>query len=604
MSVEIDTDEFERHIYGRNPVAWFETWGRIEDKEVGSDPDKAPEANYLQVQVGEAIEWCLANKRPIRLILYKPRQQGCSTITVEVLYVLGRYVKMKILIIGGQASQTDNLWKILKHYGNQDKFGWGNTWDCNETTGKCSNGTLWERETAGDKEAGRSGNFHAVIATEVARWPTDGAKNASDVLNSVLNCVGDGPGTCVIMESTAQGPKGEFPKTWSKAVSLAEARAGTFGNGYIKIFAPWFKFKRCRTKLDAGETPDTLRKKIADANDTKALRVWEDLDLAPEQVKWFHEVLNKPECGGDEMKRDREYPTYEADGFKASAPSRFDLRCLELLDRYAATRKNDLKFGVMELPADVIGNQYYRALFRPTEAKGAEVCILEPPTPGESYVLATDNGRGISFTEGDDTDPHAVVVWRKGRIGERGWQPGEVAACLMPENRWDQDILAELVARLAGYYGGCMVVPEENRGELLISELRKKGVQLYQQEPPKDKVEQEIPKSRKFGWSTTPETKRFLTENLASYIRQYNKMGSGIRIGMQWIIDECRTFVRHKDGTEGALKIAGCHDDFVIALAIAVACEALATTYWPRATAGARQADGLPSEDNGHSGVW
>ena len=30
------------------------------------------------------------------------------------------------------------------------------------------------------------------------------------------------------------------------------------------------------------------------------------------------------------------------------------------------------------------------------------------------------------------------------------------------------DILAELVARLSGMYGRCMVVPEENRGELLI----------------------------------------------------------------------------------------------------------------------------------------
>ena len=74
--VHIDPLELERHVYGSNPVAWFETWGRIEDKEVGSDPDKAPCANYLQRKVGEAIEWCLKHKRPVRLILYKPRQQG------------------------------------------------------------------------------------------------------------------------------------------------------------------------------------------------------------------------------------------------------------------------------------------------------------------------------------------------------------------------------------------------------------------------------------------------------------------------------------------------------------------------------------------------
>ena len=291
--------DIERHVYGSNPVAWFEVHGRIEDKEVGSDPNAAPSANYLQRVVGEAIEWCLANRRPIRLILYKPRQQGCSTITIEVLYVLGRYVKMKILVIGGQASQTDNLWKILRYYGEKDQMDWGNTWECNAERGTCSNGTLWERETAGDKEAGRSGNFHAVIATEVARWPTDGAKNASDVLNSVLNCVGDGPGTCVIMESTAQGPKGEFPKTWSKAVTLDQMKKGEFGNSYIKIFAPWYKFPRCWTALEPGETAESLRAVIEKAGDEKAIRVWDDLKLSPEQIKWYHLVLEKPECGGD-----------------------------------------------------------------------------------------------------------------------------------------------------------------------------------------------------------------------------------------------------------------------------------------------------------------
>lgn len=596
--------DIERHVYGSNPVAWFEVHGRIEDKEVGSDPNAAPSANYLQRVVGEAIEWCLANRRPIRLILYKPRQQGCSTITIEVLYVLGRYVKMKILVIGGQASQTDNLWKILRYYGEKDQMDWGNTWECNAERGTCSNGTLWERETAGDKEAGRSGNFHAVIATEVARWPTDGAKNASDVLNSVLNCVGDGPGTCVIMESTAQGPKGEFPKTWSKAVTLDQMKKGEFGNSYIKIFAPWYKFPRCWTALEPGETAESLRAVIEKAGDEKAIRVWDDLKLSPEQIKWYHLVLEKPECGGDPMKRDREYPTYEEDGFKASAPSRFDLKALEMLDKYAVTRRDELRFGVLEMPADCDPLQYDRVVFRPTEKKLAEICILEMPTPGDQYLIATDNGRGISFTEGDDTDPHAVIVWRKGKINVRGeWEPGQVAACLMPENRWDQDILAELVARLHGMYGRCMVVPEENRGELLIKCLRDKGVSLYQQEPPKDKVEQEIPKSRKFGWSTTPESKRFLTENLASYIRQYHKPGTGIRIAMEWIISELRTFVRHKDGSEGALKLAGCHDDFVIALAIAVACEAMATAYFPPRGPSMRP-DGLPDEDGGAGGLW
>lgn len=992
MHVEIadfDFEALERAAYGRNPVAWFEIWGRIEDKNVGSDPNQAPKANYLQAKVGEAIELCLKAKRPIRLILYKPRQQGCSTITVEVLYVLGRVVKMKILVIGGQASQTDNLWKILRYYGAQDKFNWGNTWDCNAERATCSNGTTWERETAGDKEAGRSGNYHAVIAcvpgntqvigehgtskairdvvvgerivthlgnstevaalrsmpntkgdlfeivpyigvpvsftfdhavwtkngwvdagdikpgdfvsmpirrisntrrliqfadspirkqgggkprpfanaevelteefgyfigyylaegcvcyserrypskitfthddesrdrgyadrairavnhlvtstyesrngtsnaihrelrcsslanwinmefgsakaggkripdwvfeagtefcrgivtgylcgdgskngaigggrkydkvnakcvypsilpqirdiiasfgwgwagirhevgasrygrncrdlwqadwngnvgrilrglmglpalevsprkirdgkyhiengmvwikvkevrrcrcdevwdlatshadgsfrtlgfschnTEVARWPTDGAKNASDVLNSVLNCVGDGEGTVVIMESTAQGPKGEFPKTWQGAVTIEEFAAGKYGNGYIKIFAGWYRFPRCWTKLDPGETPETLRKKIADAGDSKALRIWDQLNLQPEQIKWYHEVLGKPECGGDPMKRDREYPTFEADGFKASSPSRFSLEALEILEAKALPRRDEIIWATLQLPPeeinkpDVRDRNYRLAMPMPCTRDEAEVAIMEMPIEGESYIVATDNGKGMSYTEGGDTDPNAIVVWKRGSWGERGnWRPGEVVACLVPETRWDQDVLAEVVALLSGLYGCCMVVPEANRGEMLISELRKRGVMIFERDRKKTEVEQGK-ETKLWGYNTTPESKRYLTENLAARIRQWNTDATGIRIWFQWIIDELRTFVRHKDGTEGALKIAGCHDDFVMALAIAVACEASATVYYRPFRAEKVRIAGLPGQDTDERGVW
>lgn len=79
-------------------------------------------------------------------------------------------------------------------------------------------------------------------------------------------------------------------------------------------------------------------------------------------------------------------------------------------------------------------------------------------------------------------------------------------------------------------------------------------------------------------------------------------MGAGIRLAFPWIISELRTFVRHKDGTEGALTIAGCHDNFVIALAIALACLESATTYWPQTVRDGR-AEGLPVEAGARE-VW
>lgn len=592
--------DLERAVYASNPVAWFEIYGRIEDKHVGSDPDKAPVANYLQRAVGEAVQWCLANGKPVRMLLYKPRQKGCSTISVEVLYVLSRFVKMKIMIIGGQASQTDNLWKILRYYGENDTFDWGNAWTLNEERARCTNGTLWERETAGDPEAGRSGNYHACLMTEVARWPTDGKKNAGDVLTSVTNTVGNNPGTVIILESTANGPVGVFPTTWEGAVRLDEARAGRFGNGYIKIFAPWYQFEECSKALEPGDET-TLLMRVEKSGDVKALRVFHQYHLTLPQLKWYHEILDAPECSGDPVRRDREYPTSEEDGFAASSPSRFDLAALERLDGYASARARDLRYGMLENPSRV--PQFYRdVIFRPTSEMEAEICVLEPPHPEMRYLVSTDNSRGVSFVDGGDTDCHGVVVIRLGYYGDRGWVRDEIVCALMPETRWDQDVLAETVARLAGWYGGCTVVPEANRGELLIKCLRDKGVMIYQRERKKAEIDS-YKDSGLFGFETTEETKRYVIENLASMLRDQDRPGTGIGIAFPWVLRELRTFVRFKDGKEGALKVAGCHDDFVMAVAIAAAHRSAATLYVPAGPRSGFRDIGLPA-DTAKRGVW
>lgn len=567
-----------RSAFARNPVAWFELYGRIEDKTVGSDPHKAPTANWLQRRVGEAVAWLTTHQKPIRLILYKPRQRGCSTVTVAVLYVLSRLLKMKVLVIGGQASQTNNLWKILRYYAKMDTFDWGNKWTDNQETATCSNGSLWERETAGDKEAGRSGNYHAVISTEVARWPTDGAKNAGDVLNSVLNCVGDGPGTVVVMESTAQGPVGVFPDTWKEAVTLEEMKSGKAGNGYVKIFAPWHVFPN-ETPLDGGEA--NLARLLADREDHKAVALWRSLSLRAEQIHWFHKKLEAPECGGDEVKRDREYPTTPEDGFQSSAASRFSKAGLDILEKQAldAEAKGELQFGTLE---KVAGAE--RPTFALCPADEAEVVIVERPKSGCSYLIAVDNMTGESHAAGDDPDTNAVVVLRDGYMDSQSrWNPPEPVASLWPGkngNRWDPDVLAECVANLSAMYGKCIVVPEANRGEWLIKELLERHVWVMERKRPATEVDADKP-SGKYGWMTTAQSKPPLIDELARHIRNPNAEGAGLACRLMHIIKQCRTFVRHPDGTQGAMKVTKSYDDFVIALAIAVACRSAATLYTP-----------------------
>jgi hypothetical protein len=596
--------DLERAVWERNPCSWFETHGRVMSKKVGVDNANTPvTANWMQVKVGEIVQWCLANDAPICLIIYKPRQKGCSTITVGVAYVLGRLVTLRILVIGGQDSQTDNLWKQLRFYSDTDKADWGNTMVVKDRYAKCSNGTIIERETAGDAEAGRSGTYHIVIATEPARWPTDGKKNAADVLNSVFNCVPQNePRTIKVMESTANGPVGVFPETWAGAVEFDDFRAGNRGNGYIRVFAPWHVFDDSFVELTDEEKalmPERLRK----AKDHKALRLRETLGLPWEKIEYYHRLMLAPECGGDPLKRDKEYPTTPEDGFAASGTSRFDLAGLEALETLCAKSANDLQYGTLECPDRRFPE---KVVFRPCEPAQATIVLAEKPMPGCRYLIGTDNMTGRTNVKGDDPDHNAVVVLRDGYYARNGeWVPPQPVAALLPGNTWDMDVLAVLVYRLHILYGRCMVVPERNRGEYLIAELRKMRVLLYEQDRPASEVDYFEP-SGDYGWLTTRETKKFLTEEIARHVRNHSREGEGLRLPFAFMIGQCRTFITHPDGTEGAMKVTGCKDDFVIALGICLCCRNASTTYSPPSHSRSMPPDiaNLEREDSERRGMW
>lgn len=425
------------------------------------------------------------------------------------------------------------------------------------------------------------------------------------MLNSVLNCVPDEPGTAIILESTAAGPVGVFPETWGGAVTLEQMQQGITGNGYIRIFSPWHLFGDSRRPLPPGKDSTWLRDHLEQMRDTRALQLWDQQQLSAEQIHWYHHKLKSPECGGDPMKRDREYPTTPEDGFRASSPSRFSLSSLDLLDAYALTRRDSIQHGTLELPHAQLmlapAHRHYRGVkWSPCPLANADLAILEHPQPGRSYLLASDNMKGGSHVSGSDPDTNAVQVLRTGRLDANGrWQPPEVVASLLPTgwgnpdvrspgNRWDMDQLAELIARLSAYYGGCIVAPESNRGEHLIKELRTRGVHLWRRQRPQDRIDQHQD-SGLIGFETTAEMKKSLVENLAAAIREPDQPGSGLRLAFPWILKQLRTFVRHRDGTEGALKIAHCHDDEVIALGIALLTQSAATVYCPMVGSGANE---------------
>ena len=116
------------------------------------------------------VHHCLQHDLPIRVILLKPRQKGCSTISVAFLYWLVRRFGLQGMIIGGQYDQTDELWKILQRYHTYDSFPWPARGVIQDYESQ-----IHERRrpspnaTALNENAGRAGTYQAVIVTELGR---------------------------------------------------------------------------------------------------------------------------------------------------------------------------------------------------------------------------------------------------------------------------------------------------------------------------------------------------------------------------------------------------------------------------------------------------
>lgn len=164
----------------------------------------------------------------VRALVLKGRQQGLST------YIGGRFYHkaslnsgVGVYILTHEQAATDNLFGMAQRYHERSPI--------KPVVGKSNAKELifpkldsgYGVGTAGKKAVGRSKTIQLFHGSEVAFWPND-----TDHFSGIVEGVANEPGTEVILESTANGPTGEFYERWLKA----EAGIGE----YIAIFIPWY----------------------------------------------------------------------------------------------------------------------------------------------------------------------------------------------------------------------------------------------------------------------------------------------------------------------------------------------------------------------------
>lgn len=152
----------------------------------------------------------------------------------------------------------------------------------------------------------RSGTYQYVHVSEFGKMCAQYPDKAREVITGTLNTVA--PGQFVLIESTAEGPIGEFYDMCMKAERLAEAvergEATLTKLDYKYFFFPWYEHPDYVLDADVA-IPETMAKYF------EQLRREHGIRLTREQKNWY---VKKADEQGEKMKQ--EYPSTSAEAFE------------------------------------------------------------------------------------------------------------------------------------------------------------------------------------------------------------------------------------------------------------------------------------------------
>lgn len=289
----------------------------IRTKIDGNQPLKL---NSAQQYIHDQFEQQLTETGKVRAIILKGRQQGAST------YVEGRFTwkvthtrGVRAFILTHEAESTDALFEMAERYYEnlpihvKPSLGASNAKEL--YFDKLDSG--YKIGTAGNKVVGRGQTLQFFHGSEVGFWV-----NASEHTKGIMQAVPDGPGTEVVLESTANGVGNFFHQQWK----LAEKGVSEF----IPIFVPWFWQKEYAKETPSGFSLTDKENKI------KAL-----YKLSDEQIYWRRIKIAELTVDGvdGETSFKQEYPMTAAEAFQMTGGG----STLITANHCQAARKNKVK---------------------------------------------------------------------------------------------------------------------------------------------------------------------------------------------------------------------------------------------------------------------
>lgn len=467
--------------------------------------------NRVQRRFVEAVirQWRTTGR--VRLVVVKARQQGLSTVISAFQYWwLSQRKGQKGLVMAHEADSTTTLFDMYRriHENCPEPVKPATKYSSRTELTFPGLDSGMRVATAGGRGVVRGDTVQFTHLSEVAFWPS---AFAAANFNGLVQAVPEIDDTFVFLESTGNGVTGVFYNTAQGALKAE--------NGYDLFFSAWFESEEYREPAppDFIRTPDEEQIVAAFKVDNDQL-FWRRRKIAQNGLDMFRQ----------------EYPSTPDEAFVSTGRPVFNSDYInERLRKPTQPIKRLTVFnGKVE------------------ENPRGELLVYRDHDPKETYTIGADVGMGARKAGSALADPSNAQV-----LDSRLRQVAVWRGLIYP------DAFADVLCTLGYYYNTAMLAPERNNhGLLCCVKIRDANYPLIYTDVTEGALEDKD--TILIGHYTTEKTKPLVIDKLRAADRDRQ-----IEIVDPNTLREMLTYVVTESGKLKAEE--GCHDDAVMALAIA-----------------------------------
>jgi hypothetical protein len=382
----------------------------------------------------------------------------------------------------------------------------------------------------------RSSTLQYLHISEFGKLCAKYPEKAREVVTGSLNTVHQGQ--FIFIESTAEGRRGYFHDYAMKALDLMRRKADLSFLDFKFFFFGWYDDPKNQSdaKIDIPHEIAIYFEELAKKG----------IKLSPQQKAWY--VL-KSEQQKEDMHR--EFPSTPEEAFEATAADCFFTGALEghnqtRTGQFIKLRRKpqEKEFEVIESPTGILEVWKYPYFL---------VEGWDKHSWTHRYSIGSDIGEGLG---GDYSVAYVYDRHLK------------LFVARMVSNKIDSHRWGDKLNGLSLFYENALLVPERNgAGITTINRLIDLKSNIYVKT-----VVAAIGKqtTKQYGWQETHDSKQSLCGGLKAYLGAYDNHGQRKNIILcKSLLDECAVFIKDEEKEKlGAEE--GCHDDHVIAAALAI----------------------------------